>query len=361
MAELEVALRGKKPGDSVSVVVGRDGSEKTLDLVLGQHPQDPEKPLLGVNLAVSRGRPLPDRPVDAEERALALRQLADHLASGYLYPEKGEAFAAQVREAADADRFAEADRLQAFIAAVNEFLLEVSDDRHLWMGFDTGEEAPGVGSRRVRRVVGGPAGGGAAAGGPAGPERRVRVAGDHGGGHADGPERPRPLPAGDGDRGHGGFAGFEVLDGNVGYVDLRGFSGDESSKAKRSPPSAAADCGHTERFTRFRPAGPNRLAAASSWLSKRRRHTRRTSVHRGISSAVMSSKTGDRPPTSSDHSATRIAASCASATSGLARSRSAFFSTPAYSASPFHCHRVQVCQPRGSVGASTSYSASHSG
>ncbi len=70
----------------------------------------------------------------------------------------------------------------------------------------------------------------------------------------------------------------------------RSFSLSSNLLLTRSPPSAAADCGHTERFTRFTPPGPSQLDDASSWLSKRRRRTRRPSVRRGISSAVMSSR-----------------------------------------------------------------------
>jgi hypothetical protein len=159
--------------------------------------------LLFPALCVTAGT-IPDLEVSAAQRSLALRQIAEHLRAGYIYPEKGDRFAAEITKAAAADRFADNDRLPAFVTAVNHYLLELSDDRHLRLGFGDTRQHPET-RRRVVRTEGAEAQPGA---------------------H----RQARPLPDGDGDE-HHGFVEVRVLDGNLGYVDLRGFS-DESAKGK---------------------------------------------------------------------------------------------------------------------------------
>ena len=166
--------------------------------------------------ALQAGRPpLPDREVGADERRQVLEQVAEQLADGYLYADKGRELAAEVKSAAATDRFASSDRLPAFVGAVNDYLLELSDDRHLRIGHRGGDlqRSPG----RARQLVG-PDGG--AGGEP------------HSGQGADRRRVVRAVPShGDGDdvAGHG-FVEVRILDGNLGYIDLRAFAGSEAAK-----------------------------------------------------------------------------------------------------------------------------------
>ena len=155
-------------------------------------------------LPASSARPeivVPDRPLTPGERATTLLQIAEQLRDGYIYEAKGEALATRLEVAAKDDRFAVADRLPDFVAQLNEYLFELSDDRHLRVIYDDSLEP-----RTRRGVVHG--GGGH---GPAGRQVDVAYRGN--------------------DPADFGFAAVEMLEGNIGYVDLRGFSDEPASKA----------------------------------------------------------------------------------------------------------------------------------
>lgn len=46
--DLAEIIRRYKPGDEVRITYRRDGKEKTVRVTLGQHPDDPNRPYLGV-------------------------------------------------------------------------------------------------------------------------------------------------------------------------------------------------------------------------------------------------------------------------------------------------------------------------
>ena len=46
--DLAQIIRKYKPGDTVTLRYSRDGNEKTATVTLGQHPDDPSRPFLGV-------------------------------------------------------------------------------------------------------------------------------------------------------------------------------------------------------------------------------------------------------------------------------------------------------------------------
>ena len=186
----------------------------SLSLSLAATAQDAAS--LGVRPRGASGGPLiPDREVGADERRQVLEQIAEQLAEGYLYLDKGREFAVEVKSVAAGDLFASADRPPAFVGAVNDYLLELSNDRHLRIGHRDGD--PQGSPRRARRLVG-PDGG--ADGQP------------HGEPGAGGHRVVRAVPShGDGDDvAEHGFVEARVLEGNLGYIDLRAFAGSEAAK-----------------------------------------------------------------------------------------------------------------------------------
>lgn len=145
----------------------------------------------------------PEGQITADERRNVLRQVAGELREGYIYPDKGRAMATDIERAAKDDRFKDARQLADFVHSANAYLLELSDDRHLRLIHgDLPQE---------------------------GPKRRIGP----GGGRPDrGPDGQRVIRQSAADRAVShGFIEARVLDGNLGYLDLRGFSGDPSSKA----------------------------------------------------------------------------------------------------------------------------------
>ncbi len=145
------------------------------------------------NRRFQRGDAVPARAVSAEERAEILGEIAIQLRQGYVFADEGAAFADAIARDLAAGRFEDYERLDAFAAAVGDYLFELSNDKHL-------------------RVWG--------AATPA--AREVDTASDH---------RParRTRPTGGG-ASHG-FQSYERLDGDIAYIDLRSFSGDPDSKS----------------------------------------------------------------------------------------------------------------------------------
>ncbi len=175
--------------------------------------------------------------IDAKQRSQILETMADELEAGYLFADQGEVIAAGLRSASASDRFGEAESTQNFITAVNEYLLELSDDLHLRMGFQSaGQESESVNIRKGPRPV------------PKGSSNTGPVShGDHTHGSPAPPQsapgkrsRVRQLPQGDGDEQHG-FASWSVLDGNIGYIDLRVFGGPEAKVQADEAMMAVAD------------------------------------------------------------------------------------------------------------------------
>jgi hypothetical protein len=241
--DLDAVISAHSPGDTVSITVDRGGKEKTLSLTFGSRPDG------GISIGVkmgSGGSPgvaaASGKPIDAGGRASALAAVAENLRSGYIYPDKGENFAAKVEAAAKAKRFADAETTSAFVQSVNGFLFDISNDKHLRIGHAERASEGGPGKRVVRQ---GPAGPGAGGESPHGGTvlRRVGPGGGDGAGHGGavvrregpgggasghgGPEMRRP--GGDGDF---GIREARVVDGNIGYLNLSMFAGHDSAKAR---------------------------------------------------------------------------------------------------------------------------------
>jgi hypothetical protein len=215
--DLQSVLDGFSPGDTTSIVVQRGSETKTLSLTFGERGDG--KASMGVMLQVAMGvmggtDPAVDtqRPIDDAHKAEVLETVASSLREGYVFETKGNKFAQQIEKAVKQGRFAEAATLAEFVANVNEYLYEISNDKHLRIGY---------GGTRLE---------------PNGPKRVVKVSGGedpqpaHGTPEDHGKKIVRRGPGGGPDSSYG-FREAKVLDGNIGYLDLGMFAGDESAKA----------------------------------------------------------------------------------------------------------------------------------
>jgi len=209
LPDLEAVLKARAPGDNIPVVVDRGGRRVPLSVTLGERA--PGVPSLGVMLGL-----VPDdmadrsKAVGADYRRAVLGEIAEALRDGYLYEDKGRTFAKKLERSAKADRFAEKETLGEFVSALNGYLLEISNDRHLRVGY--GPPMDGGPRRVIRRGPGPGDGAPTPDGGHGAPQRVVRR-----GGPGDGPDDH-------------GVREAKVLDGNIGYLDLRMFAGSEAAK-----------------------------------------------------------------------------------------------------------------------------------
>jgi retinol-binding protein 3 len=127
----------------------------------------------------------PDMPVDAAIRAKVIDGAIEHLRNAYIFAETAERMAAAVRERAARKEYEGLTTARSFAEALTNHLQEVSKDKHLRIVFNP----DGFPDRRM----------------PTAEERTLMMAAER--------------------RGNYGFQRVERLDGNIGYIDLRGFSG----------------------------------------------------------------------------------------------------------------------------------------
>ena len=140
---------------------------------------------LGVRAQQSAGSSPPDRPVDAATKQQIIDGAIEHLKNAYIFADVAEKMAAAIRERSARKEYDAITGSRAFADASTSHLQGVSKDKHLRVLFN----AEGF------------------------PERRAPTAEER--------ERMRAAER----RGNYGFQRVERLDGNVGYIDLRGFSG----------------------------------------------------------------------------------------------------------------------------------------
>jgi len=212
------------------------------------------------------------KPIDAAARTALVDALSDSLISGYIYEKTGRTMADTLRaelRAGAYDRIAAGDSLAR---RITQTLRRLSDDRHLGVRFGS---SPRMSGQPVRRAVGVPAGSssgtgtasgtGASAGASTGPVLR-RVP-------APAPDTV-PLPPGAFASPDYGIARAQILAGNVGYLDLRGFSGDPA--AVRAADSAMAVLANAKALIidvgRNRGGGPPMIQHVSAYLFDKRTH-----------------------------------------------------------------------------------------
>ncbi len=210
--ELEAILNTQKPGDVLRVKLSRGDEILELPVTLGERPDG--KASLGVMLRI--GAPVPpvaDRSIDADERRTVLENIATHLRDGYIYEDKGETLASKLEQAAKSDRFADEGDLRSFVFAVNAYLFEIGNDKHLRIGYQVADQGHGpVGPVIVRKGPGGAA----------------DSHDPHGSG--DGKRVVRRVGGPGGDDDSYGIREARMLDGNVGYLDLAMFTSSEAAK-----------------------------------------------------------------------------------------------------------------------------------
>lgn len=133
--------------------------------------------------------------IDAAIRTALVNALSDSLVNGYIYEKSGRMMADTLRAELRAGAFDSITDGDSLSLRLTGTLRRLSDDRHLGVYFNT----TGQGTRVPRRMVRRPA--------------------------AD----TLPLPPGAYASPNHGIARAEVLAGNVGYLDLRGFSDDPAA------------------------------------------------------------------------------------------------------------------------------------
>jgi retinol-binding protein 3 len=139
----------------------------------------------GIRAQQSAAAGSPDPAVDAATKQRVIDGAIEHLRNAYIFADVAEKMAAAIRERAARNEYDAITGSRAFAGALTTHFQEVSKDKHLRVLFN----AEGFPERRA----------------PTPEERdRMRAA-----------ER----------RGNYGFQRVERLDGNVGYIELRGFSG----------------------------------------------------------------------------------------------------------------------------------------
>ena len=127
----------------------------------------------------------PDGTVDAAMRSQVIDGALNHLKTAYVFPETAAKMSDAIRARAERKEYDSITSARAFAEALTKHLQEVSHDKHLRVIY-TADPIP---ERRMPS-----------------PEDRARAIAD---------ERRRNFA----------FERVERLDGNVGYIDLRGFSG----------------------------------------------------------------------------------------------------------------------------------------
>jgi retinol-binding protein 3 len=140
--------------------------------------------LLAIGRAQQPSTPA-DAAIDAATRAKVIDGALEHLRTAYVFPETAAKMAEAIRAHAKGKAYEGLTGARAFAEALTKDLQEVSHDKHLRVLY-TADPLP---ERRAPT-----------------PEERARAIAD---------ERRRNF----------GFERVERLDGNVGYIDLRGFSG----------------------------------------------------------------------------------------------------------------------------------------
>ena len=187
----------------------------------------------------------PSPPIDARTRQLVIDSAGRLLIDGYVYEDRGRDYAAKLTAFAAAGRYDSLNDRDSFARALTRDLREISNDRHLRVMPDTA--MVGMGPRFVRSPgTGGP-------GGSAPVMRRMSPGGEPppGGPLGPGGGSPAGAPPPGGPRGPGGpppdarmapklppgvvndgFARIEMLEGRIGYLDLRGFHGTMAGRAR---------------------------------------------------------------------------------------------------------------------------------
>jgi len=169
----------------------------------------------------------PSPPLDPATRKAVIDSASRLLIDGYVYEDRARSYAAKLSAFTAAGRYDSLLDRAGFARALTRDLQEMSGDRHLRVMPDSAQAG---GMPRFMRM---PPGSGPGAPGPPGAPvmRRMTPPGGAPGGPAPPGGPMTPMPPGRSVP-NDGFARIEILDGNIGYLDLRGFHGTDSGRAR---------------------------------------------------------------------------------------------------------------------------------
>ncbi|HVF38584.1 MAG TPA: S41 family peptidase [Gemmatimonadaceae bacterium] len=204
----------------------------------------------------------PPTVIDAAVRSALVNALSDSLINGYIYEKTGRMIADTLRSELRSGQYDRITSGDSLARRINSTLRRLSDDRHL--GVQYGGSLPEAAAPTTRRVRV-PSASGTPSPAPAeGTPRRVRVmAGDD-----------IAAPAGAfSSRAHG-IASAQILPGNIGYLDLRGFS--TGPDALRAVDSSMARFANAKALIidlgGNRGGGPQMIQHLSAYLFDKRTH-----------------------------------------------------------------------------------------
>jgi DNA-binding MarR family transcriptional regulator len=191
--------------------------------------------------------------IGAAAKAALVNALSDSLINGYIYEKTGRMLADSLHAELRSGAYDGFDTGESFAQRVTQTLRRISNDRHLGLRYGTMPQAGGPVRRRVRAPADSPLG---AAAVPRSPAPGV-----------SGISPVISMP-------EYGFASAQILPGNIGYLDLRGFSGDPG--AIRAADSVMALFVDTKAIIidigRNRGGGPQLIQHLSAYLFDKPTH-----------------------------------------------------------------------------------------
>ena len=152
--------------------------------------------------------------VDAATKKALISALSDTLINGYIYEKTGRMLADTLRAELSAGAYNRFSTGESFAERVTATLRRISNDRHLGVRYRQSPDGGG-GAPVRRRIV---SASGATPTGPVSPQGAQRAS-------------PAPVRVRVGEGAEYGFARAEILPGNIGYLDLTGFSGSPQAMA----------------------------------------------------------------------------------------------------------------------------------
>jgi DNA-binding MarR family transcriptional regulator len=209
--------------------------------------------VFAVAMTVAPSQAAAQTPITAAERAQLVKAISDSMINGYIYEATARTMAdslnAELRRGSY-DSFTSGD---ALARRITETLRKVSNDRHLGVQYGNPGRAPASGPQR----------------------RMVRVPGNA--------APPGATPVATAPALEYGFAKTEILPGNIGYIDIRGFNGDPA--ALRVVDSVMAIVAGVDALIidigRNSGGGPSVIQHLSAYLFDKRTHLV-SSIRRGM-------------------------------------------------------------------------------
>lgn len=202
--------------------------------------------------------------IGASAKAALVNALSDSLINGYIYENTGRMLADSLKAELRSGTYDAFNTGESFAQRVTQTLRRISNDRHLGVRYGMIAQTGGPVRRRVA---------------PDSPSSSTSPT-------SSSPQRVFRVPV-DSPAGEYGFASAQILPGNIGYLDLRGFSGDPG--AIRAVDSVMALFANTKAIIidlgRNRGGGPQVIQHLSAYFFDKPTHLV-TSYARGMDAPV---------------------------------------------------------------------------